>query len=731
MEVLVTMQLLKKNLKRIAAVGIGAAMLGMTMSGALAATYTLGDYPTPFTGKDTVLVVGAAAGDADNAAMEDVAFGLGTVKTTTLGTTGTTLEFDDGELKDVQLGTALNDASAFGNALDDTDDVGLTDGELNINIGSDKDYDFHEEIGFSGDAKITTALGQLDKDFKDQVVVVLPDEAMSYSYVFEDSIDSGNYIAESTSDNDIDLVFMGKDMTIRGGTNTSITAVVGDKLTLNAGESVKVGTHTVKFIKATASKALVEIDGESFTKAEGSSIDKKGVEIYVDSVFDEEDPTKESAVLIIGTNAIKTYSNGNAYYDEDETHYLWKWNLSALNFSTPSLGVTLAEDLDDATDPLHSKITELGLTKGDKAYLAVGDYLCLPHKYACVVFDSIEGDMSPKDLTFSAKQEREDLYNAAGTTELYDNVYGLRITSVYGENKGLLVNSDKTDKAFVYFNKTNNQTWVFKYDKDTGVYVNSTVGGLFNDSAFDAIFAVDYGDFDRDVYMRYSTLGAAAGATTANFTIGFSGPNDANSLNITGIFDSTNGLYYLGEAQGRDTSSYFYYGSTAIDDYDNNVRTEDGVLVYDPESNVDKDMAKFALPNDNEFKINLKVAMPKGASSSTTTSTSYTKMKDTEVLDTLTSYNVITVGGPAVNKVTAKLMGKEFPATGATSGITEGKALLELLPNGEKWALVVAGWEKENTLAAASLLKNYKDQTFGTKATVVVSGTSASGVTFE
>ncbi len=72
-----------------------------------------------------------------------------------------------------------------------------------------------------------------------------------------------------------------------------------------------------------------------------------------------------------------------------------------------------------------------------------------------------------------------------------------------------------------------------------------------------------------------------------------------------------------------------------------------------------------------------------------------------------TANNVISVGGPCVNKVTAELMGKTFPACGADSGIPEGKGWIKLYENafnGGKVALVVAGWEAEDTRRATDIL---------------------------
>ena len=91
------------------------------------------------------------------------------------------------------------------------------------------------------------------------------------------------------------------------------------------------------------------------------------------------------------------------------------------------------------------------------------------------------------------------------------------------------------------------------------------------------------------------------------------------------------------------------------------------------------------------------------------------------------------VGGPAVNRLTAQAMGLTYPTGGADSGIPEGAALIRLVENafgGSNSALVVAGWDAEDTRAAASVLQNYRSYAnqLNGKMEVKVSGTSVSAV---
>jgi len=99
--------------------------------------------------------------------------------------------------------------------------------------------------------------------------------------------------------------------------------------------------------------------------------------------------------------------------------------------------------------------------------------------------------------------------------------------------------------------------------------------------------------------------------------------------------------------------------------------------------------------------------------------------------------NLVVIGGPAVNKLAADLLGKTFPAYGEASGIPKDQALIQLFEAPTfasvesakgKTALLVAGWEAAHTQVAATVLQQYdttanKAKLKGTK--VVLDATGA------
>lgn len=81
--------------------------------------------------------------------------------------------------------------------------------------------------------------------------------------------------------------------------------------------------------------------------------------------------------------------------------------------------------------------------------------------------------------------------------------------------------------------------------------------------------------------------------------------------------------------------------------------------------------------------------------------------------------NMITIGGPCANMVTAALMGNP---ENCMEGFEEGMAILRLVEDGEKIALIVAGAKGEDTRIASQVLQNYKeykDNLIGTEVEII------------
>ena len=104
---------------------------------------------------------------------------------------------------------------------------------------------------------------------------------------------------------------------------------------------------------------------------------------------------------------------------------------------------------------------------------------------------------------------------------------------------------------------------------------------------------------------------------------------------------------------------------------------------------------------------------------------------DPEIETAKTEKNLILVGGPAVNRLTAQALGLSYPTYGEASTIPEDAAVIKLVNDAfttGKVALIVAGWEAENTQAACSVLQKYDYDEYAPKLTgtaVKVTGTTS------
>jgi hypothetical protein len=98
-------------------------------------------------------------------------------------------------------------------------------------------------------------------------------------------------------------------------------------------------------------------------------------------------------------------------------------------------------------------------------------------------------------------------------------------------------------------------------------------------------------------------------------------------------------------------------------------------------------------------------------------------------LASYTSQNLIVVGGPAINKASAALLGKKYPAYGAESGIPENAGLIKLVEQADGTvAMIVAGWEAEDTQRACRVVAE-SDQYAMSGKEVQVTGTSMTDIT--
>ncbi len=98
-------------------------------------------------------------------------------------------------------------------------------------------------------------------------------------------------------------------------------------------------------------------------------------------------------------------------------------------------------------------------------------------------------------------------------------------------------------------------------------------------------------------------------------------------------------------------------------------------------------------------------------------------MGDNGIKPEYQNYDMVVVGGPAVNRVAAWLMGKTYPSYGADSGIPENAALVKVFPDVPSeghTAVLVAGWTAEDTKKAALRVQQGDFGEYGSESEVIV-----------
>jgi hypothetical protein len=219
-------------------------------------------------------------------------------------------------------------------------------------------------------------------------------------------------------------------------------------------------------------------------------------------------------------------------------------------------------------------------------------------------------------------------------------------------------------------------------------------------------------------------------------SIGFTESGD-NKIDIEDNLNSSSGSYASTSLVQSEDGSYLYkwitnYGMQIELDRIGSGNTQNKL--------------KVIYPDEQVFGAFFVEGNPEGTDYSTSTgegvveTTTINKIEvGAAVLDTdpavdgrETQQNLIVVGGPAINKAAAVLLGKPFPSYGADSGIPENAAIIKLVQNGDNVAMIVAGWSAQDSQRAARVVADYETyQQAGTLTgtEVEVTGTSLTDIT--
>jgi len=699
---------MKKFIRKVAALGAGSAMLVGTLGGALAAGETLADLPEPFIAggvyADVAMVVGADAGSNDDAArttvkgyFDDFATGEGV---------GTILSSSDTE----KLYYGENLSQEFSTSLDDGDISDLWDDGIDFRGES---IETHEEIvipAYTAERDTvyiaTSGLtGEEELSLSPALYTNGANTSWGYRYVFDENVEEN-----ISTDHEFKLDFLGMEIRVSDTTALTNTVVIttGTQASIKQDTTVDSGNgHTIHigtifetkvevWVDDLSPKFLDEGDEETFT------IGSDQIEVKIDDIGYTDDVESRTVLATYGEDISTTVKDGDAVQtelgmpdvDDKASDAVWSWDIQVTTDeyfnNTDFIGLEYNQKVskyDDDPLPVHS-----------------GEFFATPYNYITLDFEVPEPNYVEYTLEF------DDSYTINATID--EAVLLVTAVGRSGENDGLDIAGTDTDQVAI-----NGSAYVYYLDNDGdwqgGDFANGTTTGscgstghLCLEPSSDTTKYVAFADLNN-AYNNYTT------ATVATMYIEDVEADDENA-NTGSQFQSNLSISgaKLGATQGTAEAGDLYYtkvatpagaaASTEIQSWDDGaLLSMYGIKVTgssgdeDIKAAVENDELFFWVPEDEVYgEVTFNVRTTGSAVEPVLTSESGASAYD----------NLILVGGPCVNSLTAEYMGLTYPACESASTIPENQAIIKLVEMNGKSALIVAGWEQADTQRAASKL---------------------------
>ncbi len=760
----------RNAIRKIAALGVGATMLGTTMMGALAAD--LSDYPNMFM-KDhkfnAVLVVGSNAAPIDIVGAIDMAFSLQAAATETkdISVSGTTTVTASSGVEVAATGNHLNlkePLSSVKGTLDKNDlPVLLADGTV-TNEDTDKDYSYTQKLYPSNDYVTFDQNDDVDAN-EPKLYIDLGDEAYTLKVHFKKAIDVTDL------DNSETITIMGKTYTfdpeMTSTSNTLVLYASQKTDTISVGETKTVTLNNGKTIEITCNSANTDdstatllINGNLEKAEKGKSINVEGTSIYISNVFTGNIPSPTAQVeFSVGSDKLEIDAstdwnevtvNGDTlqgYYakldttdltslqdiyfkfkpsdlEDDSDHYL----PAGKSVTDPLFG-TFKMDFAGATPDLKSsERTKVSLDRnGDKYKFTFtnedGDkysfdlYKSDSSKVVGWADDIPAGVVVPK----AGNIEKDQIFilsegDVSKVYQLYtvrkdsdDTAYAV-IKDLTDDSTSEYYDGDTIGDTGVAIDAINYTAKTISLDADTLKTVKTKYDGVITINAKNLTFAEDASDFEQSSdASQAETLTVEIGDGNSDYDITIAGVDASNSTNIL---------------TADDSDSNWEYGLTKLGTYYELEKDKHGASfdLYYPESQVEYHV--FFTP------VDAKITTTAGGETIKTTVINKINVGaaklDSEITD-IGAQNLIVIGGPCVNSVASQLMGS--PAT-CSEGFEQGKAIIKLFQNGDKVAMLVAGYSGDDTRRATTVLAKYDQYASQLKGTeVVVTGTTLSDIT--
>lgn len=737
-------------------------------------------YPSPFT-SNTAVVVGTGEGVAPSDAVAAAAI-LSDLDAAAAGSVGSTVNEDGEVVKIEKTSDKFNlgdDASTvFVGSIDDDDlpDL-LGDGTYLDEDNTEYDYTQKVELGANldlehfSDTDYDDLIGASDKTPSIGISLADGNHVLNYTLDFTTNPDFNAATMETTT-----LRLLGKDYYIlditNGSTNKTTFLDSANSLIISEGESKTSGGKTVSIDFISSTEVTLQVDGQTTNSmAEGATYKlPDGTYVGVKDIrFDSRDGGISQVEISLGTGKLEI-SDGTEVELNDDTiqeivgylqmsgltldKIVLQWNTDNEEFITPEAKLlmpafeALELSMADHTIPEEETI-EVEFSGNDLVELTV------PLKDGSHTIPLLSAN-STGEFTLIGKDSSNRLFTTNSTSavrfnQTYGHKYFVASWNASGEAESYyiraqLVTEDSIDKVKFTNQITNeDKTAANGTSVDFGS-VTLTVNNI-TDEASDENFIMSInsgGSFHElytaeglKVYLPFespSVLGAPTTKGLINFTdfanettghnfdsfyLFFDEENKDEDIGAGDSFNVT-----LGEASDKVTVS-----TVSTDSSGHEIGDTDDIEYYQVSDLATRVLHKTGGDQDSvmityhgsQMTGNLYLSAPGATSGGSSGAMTVT---DAEI-STVSGKNLIVVGGSAINSVAAELLGGSYRTEEFTAmtGVAAGEFLVQSLDRGGRTALLVAGYNAQDTQKAVTWLTNTDDVTtdVGTK----YKGTSA------
>ena len=650
------------------------------------------------------------------------------------------------------------------------------------------DYNYHEQFDVAAvqmrHSYTTTNVNGTEK-------MVINSGNVKYQYVFDKDLNMSaattalttGTIASPEYTNPVKIKLLGKDFTIVGVGATSIKALSGSTGLADAKTPVTYGDYSVYAIQGSngdwvkvqikdKNGNLVGTDVVSITGG-AKSFSSISLDVRATTVRALDDGTVVGADLVVGPTgttekeydtSADTTSTGTAS-DKFTGETLWGIQISGTGWGVQKIPKS------GAIDVVYKPTTT--------EYYKAGEKLTLPNDYGYLSFEDWNTDKFAT-VTIKTINLQVSAYNNSDTSQSFGSLNGIEISSDVASSI-VSQSGNLYDKGYILFNMSSGLGYPVMFGFYDGSLGKIIVNGTFIGVALgeDASGGVEY-------ESKYIDIAGTTDNVTYAFKLNYGGGGEVNYyINVTvnrtcfsnGLFTSTGtypnrcGVFSAGTTGSQDiaigygnktqwtstSAPEFRLGSAAASAQDEELNAtsetaissvgkasqevvdDSGLLIQNPGSNGASDQVVFKVPGKT---LAAKVYLgKKGATTGTGAIKVYAKITsavaklDTEITATEKAKNIVSIGGPAVNKITAEAMGLTYPTYGSSGLLPFAKdqgyiAIKDGVFTTGKSVVIVAGWEAAQTRTVCTVVQQYDTLLAGqTASAVIVTSATTAGIT--